>query len=211
MDNSERAAQVFDKYASFYMEKFMDISLYHNALNVFCEQLNTNNSSILELGCGPGNITQYLFSKSPGLDILATDLAPNMLKLAQDNNPAVKTMLLDSRNISQFSQKFEGLMCGFIFPYLTKSEVKTFIEDAAGILNKEGLIYISTMEEDNSTSGFEEGSKGDLVYMNYHEGTYLKQYLRQNDFDIIFEDRVNYPGKDDKIVTDLILIARFRG
>jgi len=40
-------------------------------------------AKVLELACGPGNITKCLLSKRPDLEILATDIAPNILELAK--------------------------------------------------------------------------------------------------------------------------------
>ena len=42
----------------------MDISRYHELLDLFCEQLAKENPDILDLACGPGNISQYLLQKS---------------------------------------------------------------------------------------------------------------------------------------------------
>ena len=99
-------------------------------------------------------------------------------------------------------------MCGFILPYLSKEEAIQLIKDSALILNKNGVIYISTMEDDYSTSGFKKGSTGDEIYMHYHQADYLTEALIQSGFSMIDTQRKTYPAADNTPVVDLILIAK---
>ena len=48
-----------------------------------------DNPVVLELGCGPGNLSKQLLSLRPDLKITATDLAPDMLEIAQETNPSI--------------------------------------------------------------------------------------------------------------------------
>jgi 2-polyprenyl-3-methyl-5-hydroxy-6-metoxy-1,4-benzoquinol methylase len=68
----------------------MDLSLYDESYDDFCQLLQKKNASILEIGCGPGNVTKYLLGKRPDYKIHATDAAPSMLALAKINNPTAK-------------------------------------------------------------------------------------------------------------------------
>jgi ubiquinone/menaquinone biosynthesis C-methylase UbiE len=64
MDKNKQAIDVFNKLAKVYQDKFMDVSLYHDSFDVFCSHIKKENPSVLELACGPGNITQYLLKKT---------------------------------------------------------------------------------------------------------------------------------------------------
>ena len=207
MDKTKIAVDVFNKLAVHYQSKFMDVSLYHDSLDIFCRAIKNKKALVLELACGPGNITKYILSKRPDFNILATDLAPNMIELAKINNPNAEFVLMDSRSIGALTQKYEGLMCGFILPYLSKEEAETLIKDAAEILNTDGVIYISTMEDDYRKSGFKKGSTGDEIYMHYHEADYLTNALISSGFEILEIQRKEYSYNDANTV-DLILIAR---
>ena len=44
--------------------------------------------------------------------------------------------------------------------------------------------------------------------MNYHEESYLISNLKENNFEIIDLSRITYPGKADKMIVDLIIIAK---
>ena len=99
------AIAIFDKHAQEYEQRFMDVSLYADTLDLFCDSLAKEDASVLELACGPGNITRYLINKLPNLKVLATDLSFTMLELAKKNNSEANFELLDCRDISKLSQK----------------------------------------------------------------------------------------------------------
>lgn len=206
MDHSKKAAALFNKYADLYQEKYMDVSLYHDSFNAFCDELKPN-AGVLELACGPGNITNYLLSKRADLRIFGTDLAPNMIALAKQNNPSAEFSVLDCREIKNINRTFDAIMCGFCLPYLHKPEALKLISDCAELLHPEGVLYLSTMEDDNSKSTFKKGSKGDEIFMNYHEEGYLKEALEQNDFKVFYTGRKNSVSNNEPAV-DLMLIAK---
>lgn len=63
MDNRYKETfETWNKGASMYQDKFMDLDLYNENYDFFCDSLNKPNSKILEIGCGPGNITKYILS-----------------------------------------------------------------------------------------------------------------------------------------------------
>lgn len=207
MDKSKAAVDIFDKYAREYEEQFMDVSLYQGALDIFCRSITKENATVLELGCGPGNITKYLLDKRPDFKILGTDLSAKMLERARVNNPQAEFKILDCRKILSLGTTYDAIMCGFCLPYLSKQETLQLIADAAALLNDNGVLYISTMEDDYSKSGYETGSKRDSMYMYYHEADYIKQALADNDFSIIDLQRKQYSKSDGTEVTDLLVVA----
>jgi ubiquinone/menaquinone biosynthesis C-methylase UbiE len=207
-DKTSIAVGIFDKLATLYQERFMDVSLYSDSFHAFCNAILQHRASILEVACGPGNITRFLLDLRPDLMIHGTDLSPAMLELARQNNPTAVFSLLDCRNISELDRKFNAVLCGFAFPYLSKEEAIRFIHDASLQLLPDGILYISTMEDDHSKSDWQAGSTGDLIFMHFHEAGYLKAALDIAGFTVFFEDRKSYPGAGESQVTDLILIAR---
>lgn len=208
MDKTKIAVDVFDKNASLYQTKFMDVSMYHDSFDLFCSYIQKKEAEILELACGPGNITKYLLDKRPDFKILGTDLAPNMIELAKLNNPSATFQLLDSRGIKSLNKKYDAIMCGFILPYLSKEETEQLIKDAALMLNSQGIIYISTMEDDYSKSGLKKGSTGDEIFMHYHQADYLIDALKASGFKMIDLQRKIYDAVDKTKTVDLILIAQ---
>ena len=188
----------------------MDGKKYHPSLNLFISSLSKVDAHILELACGPGNITKYLLSQNPSLDILVTDLSPAMLELAKENNPNASIQMLDCRSILELNEKYDAILCGFGLPYISKEEAILMIRDASISLNKNGLIYISTMEDDYDKSGFKASSSdpNEGLHMYFHEAEYLVNAMSSNGFEIIDLSRVQYLDDKGEDVVDLIIIGK---
>jgi len=206
MDKSQQAVEVFNRRASDYAQRYMDVTLYADTLDIFCDSLKPK-ARLLELACGPGNITRYLLDKRPDLDISATDLAPNMIAIASKNNPKAKFSLGDMRNLNSEFGSFDAILCGFGLPYLTKDEAITLIIDLPKMLNPGGIIYLSTMEGSYEASAIQQSSDGkDQMFIHFHEAGYLTDALQKAGFQIIAEKRQDFPAHNN---IDLILIAQW--
>ena len=90
----------------------MDLELYNESYDSFCERLPAS-ATILEIGCGSGNITKYLLKKDAGYRITGIDVAPAMIELARINIPAADFMELDCRELNKIEKNFDGIICGF--------------------------------------------------------------------------------------------------
>ncbi len=207
MNHNKNAVAIFNKLAVDYQQKFMNVDLYTDSLNFYCDHLQAKNPEILELACGPGNITKYLLTQRPDFNILGVDLAPNMIELAKINNPGSKFEVRDGRDLSFVHSKLDGVLCGFFFPYLSKEEVLQFMKDVSVKLKSGGLFYVSTMENDYRKSGLKKGSSGDEMYMYYHESQYLIDALEKCQLKVIKLDRKKYDYQEEP-TTDLIIIAK---
>lgn len=207
--NEKSPEEIFNSCALQYEEKFMNFDLYHDTFDYFSESLHKNNASVLEIGCGPGNITKYLLNKKPNLNILGIDIAPNMIELAINNNPTAKFKVMDCKKIKPLTTRFDGIMCGFTLPYLNKDEVGKLIKDASEIINDNGIIYLSMMEDayDKSKIISSKSNKNSGVFTYYHQEDYLTEALSDNGFKILNIQRKDYPEpKDDS--KDLIILAQ---
>lgn len=101
-------------------------------------------------------------------------------------------------------------MASLIFPYLLKNEVLGFINDAAEILAKSGILYISTMLRQNFDSGYKGPSNGDQMCMNYHEVTYLEKAMIDSGFVIVSSTIQSYDYGGDTNGTDIIIIRKLK-
>ena len=209
-DITKNTIDIFDVNAELYQSQYMNVDLYADTLDIFCEQLYKMESSILEVGCGPANVTKYLLNKRPDLKILATDLSEKMLELAKKNITNVEFKKLDFRDIESLGKKFDGMVCAFCVPYLSKNELEQFVSNSSEIIKENGVLYISTMEDENEKSEFKKASngKGKSLFINYYTADYLIGILEKNNFKITKLKRKVYRDKNENKVTDLIIIAK---
>lgn len=202
-----QAAHVFNKHAQLYHEKFGDVSRYAEGLDMFCGKLK-DDAKVLDIACGPGNISRYLLNQKPGLNVLGTDLAPAMIEIAREINPEAKFEVMDSRHIQKTEPEYNAIVCAFLLPYLSPDEACQLFKDMAAILSIGGVLYISTMiENEDNVSGIRVSSKGDALFMHYHKRDFIEKELEANGYSVLYDTVIEYPGPDDKKTSDLIVIA----
>lgn len=182
--------------------------MYNDSYDKFCGQMIKVNPSILEIGCGPGNITKYLLHKRPDFKIEAIDISPNMIALAKKNNPAAGFKVMDCRNIDTLETRFDAVIGGFCLPYLSQPDCLKLIKDLKNILAGNGIIYLSFVEGDNHWSGYQTGSSGDRTYFYYHHLDNLEKVLKENNFETVEVLHKNYSKKDGAEETHTIIIAK---
>lgn len=207
MNRYKETFNTWNKIASLYEKTFMDLDLYNDTYNVFCTFLEQENPNILEIGCGPGNITKYILSKRADFNILGIDIASNMIKLAKKNNPTANFKVMDSRDINSLKTKFDAVICGFCLPYLSESDCIKLIKDCTNLLSKKGILYISFVEGLNSKSGYITDSSGDKMFFYYHNLSHLKNNLAKNNFKIVNLITKNYTKKNGSNEVHTIIIA----
>lgn len=209
MKRDSTTQNTYNKAAQAYWEQKSQVTLYNTSFDTFCRPV-LKNSKVLELGCGPGNVTQYLLGKRPDLNITGIDMAPKMVTLAKANNPTAHYKVMDCREITSLDQKFDAILGAFVLPYLTKEECKKLIGDCAALLTDKGSLYLSTMEGDYSASGFETASFSPQhkVHIHYHREDYLKRCLFENDFELVHFLRQPSPEPNGRIFTDIIFMAQ---
>ncbi len=167
------AVQVFNKLSDSYEQNYMNVDLYENALNLFCSNLPKENAKILELACGPGNISRFIIERRPDYNYKGTDLSTNMIDKAKANNPTADFEVFNALHVKQLTESIDGLIIGFLFPYLSKEQVLELLADSSKLINKDGLIYLSTIQGNYADSRLRTGSTGDEIFMYYHNAFYI--------------------------------------
>jgi len=207
-DTHQVTFQTWNKVAKLYQEKFMNLNEYEPGFDYFYDALVRPNADILDIGCGPGNISKYLLNKNPNLNITGIDYAPNMIKMAIQNNPNATYKIMDARDINKIDSSYDGIVCGFCLPYLSESETAKFISDSASLLNDNGILYISFVEGDPENSGYITGSTGDQTFFYYHQEstilrlTALKHLVKKKSFSI------NYKTSSNEVEIHKIIICQ---
>ncbi|WP_210489108.1 class I SAM-dependent methyltransferase [Rufibacter aurantiacus] len=209
MDSYRVNLETWNKLAAAYQDKFMDLDLYNDTYDLFCGLITKANARILEIGCGPGNITRYILSKCPDFQLEAIDTAPNMIQLARENNPSATFKVMDAREIDTLPFAYAGIICGFCLPYLSRGDCAKLIKDAAQLLEGNGILYLSAIEGDYEKSGYETSSSGqDRMFVYYHQADYLTEELQANGFELVHLLRKAYQNSAGSPTTHLIFIVR---
>ena len=208
MDKYQETIQTWNKIAKLYEEKFMHLDLYNASYDVFCHSVTLNKPKILEIGCGPGNITRYLLSKRPDFDIMGIDVAPNMVELARKNNSLARFAVMDCRDIGKVEEQFDGIICGFCLPYIDQESCIQLLIDAYNLINQGGVIYISFVEGSPEKSGFLSGSTGDRTYFYYHELDVIVSVMEHIGFSELELIKVEYEKSGGDMEWHTVVLGR---
>jgi len=209
MDQQLQTVNIYNQYVENYINKFMTFDLYNDTFDYFLNLL-PQNSQVLELGCGPGNIVRYFLERRSDLRITGVDLASEMIKKAQEINSGAEFKLMDIREANKINDQFNAVVGAFCLPYLSFEDLIHFFSNVKNLTTDDGLVYISCMEGKRERSGFEKTSfTGDSeIYIYYHQRDNLEQLLVKNGFDIIKFYTKDYPETDGTVTTDLIYITK---
>lgn len=209
MNHNQQTLQNWNLLAQTYQDKFMEMDLYNATYDQFCNAITKDDARILELGCGPGNITKYLLEQKPNYAILATDTAPSMIALGKINVPKSQFQLLDVRDMLALNQTFDAILGGFVIPYLNPIETEQFIADSFEMLNQNGVLYFSCIEKETSYAETQTSSDGKVTMeVNYHEASCLITSLKKNNFELLSLFRIDYPKPNGISDIHLVIIAQ---
>lgn len=203
--------KTWDEIAQLYEDHFMALDLYNDTYKTFCDLISKPNGRVLEIGCGPGNITRQIVDINPNLKVLATDVSKNMIELAKKNNPGIETKVLDCRNINHIQGTFIGIICGFTIPYLTKPDCVKLIFNCSNLLMEEGVLYLSFVSGDYKNSRFLLGSTGLRTFFHFHELDFILQELASNRLSVLHSIQKEYKKSNTSSETHTILILKKNG
>ena len=209
MDNQQHTVNIYNQYVKEYVARFMGLDLYQDTFEPLIELLPPH-VKVLELGCGPGNVVRYLKSKRSDLDILGIDLAPEMIKEAQRQNPDARFEVMDLRLAHQLNQKFNALIAAFCLPYISYKDTEALFKSFDHLAAGDALLYVSFMEGPPERSGYEQTSftGTDEIYINYYERSVIEALLKAHHYTIEAFYTKDYPETDGSITTDVIYLAK---
>ncbi|OMP30823.1 class I SAM-dependent methyltransferase [Mangrovimonas sp. DI 80] len=206
---TEATLKVFNDCASMYDQKYVDISAYEPSVLQFCELLDNHDqhSKILELGCGPGNVTRFIKQRFPTFKISGRDLSPNMIDIASKNVPSANFEVMDCRDVKNIQETYDGIICAFLFPYLSKGDVEQLISESSRILSKNGYLYISTIAGDYESSQWTASNNYPelRLFMHFYREKDLGNILTKYRFQIVHTEQLVNPTNGDN---ELIIIAK---
>lgn len=206
MDIRSETLLTWNKVADAYQQKFMFLDIYNHTYDIVCSEAKQN-AQVLDIGCGPGNITHYLLQKRPDFEVLCIDAAPDMIALAAQSNPAATFKVMDINHLQSVEQLFDVVVCGFAIPYLSPEETSDFIRQCGIRLVAGGLCYLSFVAGSPFQSGFKTGSSGDRVYFYYHQTQLIEAALQQSEFVNIRIMEVPYTLADGTMELHTVIIA----
>ena len=207
-DQLRETISTFDQAAERYLRHFQDYPPYQSSYEAFLAALKPAQKRVLELACGPGQVTHHLLQKRPDLEIIGVDLAPNMIRLAKDLNPGVDYRVMDVREVGTLGTSFDAVFAGFCLPYLPLTDVEELLRDLGTMLHPGGLLYLSlTTGADDALIRQTSPNASGAVYLYHHPLPAILQQLQTLGFGLL-ESATMEHEHHQKTLQDVYLLAR---
>lgn len=192
MDHSALTRKTYNAVAQQYHDKFSQIGIYDESYERFAALL-PDDGRVLEIGCGPGNVSQKILAMLPKHDWLGIDLAEKMIEIAQKVNPTARFQLGDARQIADYTPGFNGILGGFCVPYLNSKETIALLKDTWQLLAPGGVLYLSSVVGDYAQSRMVSNSQGDQsVFLHYYPAEFIPSRASALGFCTLFNESIRY-------------------
>lgn len=173
MNHAEYFADSFNRHVKWYEECITPLSIYNESYDALIERMRLN-ANILDVGCGPANVSAYLKKRVPEITVTGIDLAPEMISKAKENIPEGDFRVMDIRNVSQLNDLFDVIVLGFCIPYLSDDETLALLNDCRKSTRSGGCIYLSYIDAETTTP-----FNAENPVMRRHNRATIATYLTQ--------------------------------
>lgn len=181
---------VFDKIAEKYVERFSGDWEFKSQIDDFANRLNIG-SKILDIGCGDGYISNYLYEK--GLKPIGIDFNEKMISMAKKLNSNIEYHIMNILDIDKNFEPntFDGILAFYCLYFIPKNNFSNIINFCNKLLKTNGkmlvLMQVGNNEEsyvDEILLGNDKSSKA--LFVNFYTEDTLKQIFKNSGFNIIY-------------------------
>lgn len=211
MDTCQVSVNTFDRLAETYAGKYLALDTYDAYYREFCSHVPRQGASVLDVACGPGNVSAFLVRERPDLQVLGIDLAPNMVRLAQTHVPSARFLVHDCRHLADLGRVFDGIAYAFGLNYLNQDEAEQFFESLGKVLAPNGALYLSAMSGPRERSGLQTSSSGDQVHVYYRPRQEIERLVQSAGLELVFLDEIASPANASNPTVDVVLVAQRMG
>jgi len=142
----KKGNDIYDDFYSDIYDHLLNNSVKNNfeLLHIFKETKPTEQSVILDVGCGTGHHVGKLSEKVP--NVSGIDISPSMIKQALKNYPEQKFMVGDVMNANEFSfNTFTHILCLY-FTIYSFNDKRRFFDNCMDWLMPGGFLVIHLVD-----------------------------------------------------------------
>jgi len=207
-DSCQVSVATFDRLADRYADKYFSLDLYDRFLEQFAKRIDRKGARVVDIACGPGNVTARLARFRPDLRLVGIDLAPGMIEQARRRVPTAEFLVADCRQLDRLGRAFDASAFAFGLSYLTNDDAKRFFTSLNATLADSALLYLSTITGEPGWSGFETSGSGDRVYLEYRSVGEVVSMVERAGYGVEFMEVIDSPANAPRSTQDLVLIAQ---
>jgi ubiquinone/menaquinone biosynthesis C-methylase UbiE len=143
--NKEQVIDCYNKTADKYAENLFDELSKKPFDRLILTQFATENKDrgrIIDLGCGPGQTTRFLFEHGVS-DLIGTDISTGMIQKARVLNPGIQFEVADMLALSYPDDSFGSAVAFYAIVHFTEAELKKAFAGIYRVLKDGGQFLFS--------------------------------------------------------------------
>lgn len=149
------------------------------------------NTSLLDLGCGPGELIEELGRKFGSIRALGIDFSSEMVRLSSERNPWASHIQHNAEELNGIENRFDFIVCTHSFPYYKDKE--SVLKELHRLLSHDGRLIIAFASEisiyDKLVLSFVKLTTGKAKYPSHDEFSRIAGYLFAMEKHIIIKER----------------------
>jgi ubiquinone/menaquinone biosynthesis C-methylase UbiE len=121
IERQKAYSSIANEYKRLFINELQKKPLDRKLYDLFYDKV-ANGGQVLEIGCGPGEISNYLWMK--GLDVLGIDYSPEMIKVAKENNDELRFETGDVFQLRLADRSIHGIVAPYLIVNFDVKEVE---------------------------------------------------------------------------------------
>lgn len=193
MDKNEELRKTYNKIAGDWASDHKMDDWWKKGTNEFLRNLSQN-SNILDLGCGSGYKTKYM--KDLGYEVEGFDFSEEMVNKSKEKFPDINFRVFDIYDLDSLGKTYDGIFCQAVLLHIPKKDIFSILEKIKRKIKDGGVLYITVKGMREDGVGEEIVKENDYGYdyerfFSYYSLQELKGYFKELNMDIIYEDIID--------------------
>lgn len=148
--------EVADLYTDLFSNEINESALDRALLGLFADGVDSLPGSVLDAGCGPGHVTEYLAGL--GLDATGVDTSSAFIDIARAAYPSLQFAVGDMTSLDATDRSVAGIVCRYSTIHVPPSNLDVVFEEFVRVLGPGGQLLISffgTSDPDEHGNAFD--------------------------------------------------------
>ncbi len=172
----------YNTIAQPYSEKYFTDTSDFAHIESFISRIKPH-GSVLEIGCGAGQFSQYLISK--GFSVIGIDLSDAMLTLAKEHVPQGDFQTMDMRSLSFPDSMFDGVIAPYSLIHIPDAEVTETLKGFSRVLTSQGRICLIVQQGDADHMVTEPFAPDKQIFFNFFTPERIQAHVQEAGFTTI--------------------------
>jgi ubiquinone/menaquinone biosynthesis C-methylase UbiE len=175
-------SNISESYKNLYINELDSKPIDRKIYDLFFDRAQ-NKGLILEIGCGPGEISNYLWDK--GLKITGIDLSEKMIAEAHKYNPSIPFEVGDVFNLKHLDNSISGIVAPYLIVNFTIKETFEAFLEIYRVLKQNSYFLLSFHIGNNNKKTFMDLiTKGTNLTFTFFRVNTIKRLLKKTGFEI---------------------------